>query len=199
MGRAALATFCLVTRWHVWYGENSQAQAYDSDHCMCQDSAAGTVVTVDGTEFSADIIIGTYNKELMPGKKLKRDILRSCRRHSLECPPFHRGNFRETAAHRRILVCSEFALAACIVADSRSYRLLVPVEDLISARHEIVKSGSIEPVVVVVVEPGRKIVAYPCSNGQLLNVASFVCKQMAVFTDAVRRSLMLFATKWIPS
>jgi hypothetical protein len=86
-----------------------------------------------------------------------------------------------------------------MVPDSRSYRLLVPVEDLLSARHEIVKSGSIEPVIVVVVDSGRKIVAYPCSNGQLLNVASFVCKQIAVFTDAVRRSLMLFTSKWIPS
>jgi hypothetical protein len=59
---------------------------------------------------------------------------------------------------------------------THSYRLLMTVEDLLSAGHEIVKSGSIEPIITLVLGPKRKLVVYPCSNGQLLNVLSFVCQ-----------------------
>jgi hypothetical protein len=50
------------------------------------------------------------------------------------------------------------------------------VEDLLSAGHEIVKSGAIEPAITLVLGPKRKLVVYPCSNGRHLNVLSFVCQ-----------------------
>jgi salicylate hydroxylase len=56
------------------------------------------------------------------------------------------------------------------------YRLFVKRDDLLAAKHPLVKSGEISRGCVIIKGPQRKIVAYPIRDGSLLTLVCYVRK-----------------------
>jgi salicylate hydroxylase len=57
------------------------------------------------------------------------------------------------------------------------YRMLLHAKDM-PADHPILVDGKISKTIHLVKGPNRKIIAYPCRNGELMNLAAYVRKSM---------------------
>ena len=55
-----------------------------------------------------------------------------------------------------------------------AYRFMLTVEDLRSINHPLLVDGQIPHQVQLVVGPKRKIIAYPCRGGSVINCVAYV-------------------------